>query len=80
MIDFYLEYLRLNEENNIQREKHLNRITKQFLKGYNTTLNPKIEFNTNQNELGNYDPYENKLKVFNIDFITKNLQTKICMK
>ena len=72
-IDFYKTFGLLQIENAIERKSRLNNLIKYFLKEYNVSFIPKIEFNTKQDELGSYDPYENKLKTFNANFLTKEL-------
>ena len=72
-INFYLEFLRLSEENSLQREKHLNDLVLTVLEKYNTNLVSNIEFNKNKDELGSFDPYDNKITIFNEEFLTKEL-------
>lgn len=72
-INFYLEFLRLSEENSLQREKHLNDLVLTVLEKYSTSLNPSIELNKNKDELGNFNPYDNKITIFNEEFLTKEL-------
>ena len=71
--NFYQNYVLLLRSNSNERAEFLERLINQALSEYNINFIPKLEFNTNQDELGSYDPYENILKVFNIDFLTKQL-------